>query len=55
MSDRWIPFLRRKVSHITPREHLLEMPKGTTPWGLWILYAVGLTAAFVMVRLFAPW
>jgi len=48
MSDRWIPFLRRTLSHITPREHPLELPAATTPWGLWLLYA---SATILLVAL----
>jgi serine/threonine protein kinase len=50
MGDRWVPFLRRTVSHITPREHALEMPAATRPWGLWVLYALFVAGLLGLTR-----
>jgi serine/threonine-protein kinase len=50
MSDRWVPFLRRTVSHITPREHALEPPAATRPWGLWLLYAAVVAGLIGLTR-----
>jgi serine/threonine-protein kinase len=50
MSDRWVPFLRRTFSHITPREHPLELPAATSPWGLWVLYAAIVAGVIGLTR-----
>lgn len=40
MEAKWVPFIKRRVSHITPRERPATVPKGVAPVGLYALYAV---------------
>jgi serine/threonine-protein kinase len=42
MEDRWLPYLKRRLSHITPRDRAVAPPPGGRPWGLFGLYAIGL-------------
>ena len=39
MEEKWLPFIRRRVAFITPRERTVEAPRGTPPLGLYLLYA----------------
>ncbi len=40
MSDNWMPFLKRRLSHITPQERDVRTPVGTHPVGLYAVYAL---------------
>jgi hypothetical protein len=33
MEDRWLPYLKRRLSHITPRDRPVSVPPGARPWG----------------------
>ena len=35
-----VPFVKRSLSHITPRERIAKVPKGVAPVGLYLLYGV---------------
>ena len=40
MEDRWVPYLKRKLSHITPRDRPVAASPTARPWGLLALYAL---------------
>jgi serine/threonine-protein kinase len=44
MEARWVPFVKRRVRHITPRDRATAPPRGTRSVGAWILYALLLAA-----------
>ena len=48
MESRWVPFIKRRVSHITPRDRPVSTPKGVAPVGLYALYAA---LALVMISI----
>jgi serine/threonine-protein kinase len=39
MESKWVPFIKRRVSHITPRERPVTSPRSVAPVGLYALYA----------------
>jgi hypothetical protein len=49
MEERWLPFLKRRTSFITPRERAATPPVGTRPVGLYLLYAATIGVAAVVV------
>lgn len=38
MEAKWVPFFKRRMSHITPRERPVVAPRGVAPIGLYLLY-----------------
>lgn len=50
MEARWVPFIKRRVSHITPRERPVTAPRGVFPFGLYLLYGAAIAGLAALVR-----
>jgi serine/threonine protein kinase len=51
MESRWVPFIKRRVRHITPRERPVITPRAVAPVGLYALYAIIALVIMSIVRL----
>jgi serine/threonine-protein kinase len=54
MEARWVPFIKRRVSHITPRERQAPKPQGVRPVGLYGLYSLLALGVGLLVRALLP-
>jgi hypothetical protein len=50
MDANWLPFIKRRLRHITPRERVAAEPVGVRPVGLLALYTALLIGLLALVR-----
>ena len=54
MADNWLPFIKRRLQHITPRDRDVRRPRGLLPLGLYAAYALLFVTLLGMARWLLP-